>query len=126
MQAGLDVSELLKDSDFSEQLEVERSEEVVGDNGLAAFTPQRRKFFGVVTQDRGRMLAREAAGERVSGSIMVITQYALTDGTDGRTADVVRWRGKRWAVMRIGDYGNFGCGFVQASCDLIEISGGRA
>ena len=124
MNALLDVSDLLEDPDFCIPLTCVRNTQMVGDNGLATFTPTRYEFLGVVTQDKGRSLARGDASGTQSGSITVTAQFRLTAGNAQFAADMVEWSGRLWTVMHVNDYSNYGNGFVSATCDLLPVSGG--
>lgn len=122
--AQLDVTDILADPDFMDTgLECERLTQTITGDGLAVNTPTILPFSAVVTSDKGDMLVRLATGERAEGSITVHTRFALSDGSTGQTADIVRWRGRRYTVTLVNDYSHFGRGFVAATCDLIPLSG---
>jgi hypothetical protein len=131
----LDVSDLMTDPDFVElDLICQRNAQTVGAGGLAANATTSIPFTGVVTSERGDVLERLADGERIIGTIMIVTRFRLRDGRgadvrDGEpaiTADVVLWRGRAFTVVDANDYTHFGRGFVQARCDLLPLSGGTA
>ena len=122
--AQLDVTDILADPDFMDTgLECERLTQTITGDGLAVNTPTILPFSAVVTSDKGDMLVRLATGERAEGSITVHTRFTLNDGSTGQTADIVRWRGRRYTVTLVNDYSHFGRGFVAATCDLIPLSG---
>jgi galactose-6-phosphate isomerase len=115
--ALLDVSDVLLDPDFADSLQFERLTTTVGDDGIATQTPKITRFSGVVTSGSGDQLRRFDAGQRVEGSIVVHCRQRLNE------ADVVIWRARRFTVMSVDDYSNFGRGFVAAHCELIPLSG---
>jgi hypothetical protein len=122
--ARLDVTDILTDPDFMDAgLVCERSLQVVGNNGVAVNTTKTTKFIGVVTSDSGDILERMPGVERIKGSISIHTKFLLNDGAPGQTADVVRWRGRRYTVSNVNDYSHFGRGFIVANCDLITLAG---
>lgn len=122
--AQLDVTDILADPDFMDTgLECERLTQTITGDGLAVNTPTILPFSAVVTSDKGDMLVRLATGERAEGSITVHTRFTLNDSSAGQTADIVRWRGRRYTVTLVNDYSHFGRGFVAATCDLIPLSG---
>lgn len=122
--AFLDVTDVLLDPDFMDRgLTCERLAQVVTDDGLAVNTPTLTTFAAVITSDRGDLLVRLAAGERIEGSITIHSRFRLMEGTAGQTADIVHWRGRRYTVSRVDDYSHFGRGFTAATCDLIPLSG---
>lgn len=122
--ALLDVSDVLLDPDFMDQLTVTRFTLSVGLSGVGSRTSTTSTFYGVVTSDSGDILERVATGERVKGSITVHTKYRLRDGSGAsQTADEITFRGQTYTVSQVNDYSHFGRGFVSAVCDLKPIAG---
>lgn len=122
----LDVSDVLTDPDFLDQLVCIRTTQGIGPNGVVfAASQQLLQFYGVVTSDRGLLLEREAAGSRIDGSIVVVTKFRLQDGSTiaSLAADIVQWNNQQWTVVHIDPYTRYGAGFVQALCDLIPVTG---
>ena len=121
----LDVNDVLTDPEFWDRLVCIRTTQTVGINGVAQGSAQNMNFYGVVTSDRGLMLNREAAGSRIEGSITVVTKFRLQDGSTvkGLAADIVAWDGRQYTVVHIDPYSRYGQGFVQATCDLLPITG---
>jgi len=77
-----------------------------------------------VTVDRALEAKRMAAGQDITGAILVITQYPLTAGKSGYDADLVTYRGRDYRVTFVDDYAAYGSGFIQAHCELNDPSGG--
>lgn len=124
--ARIDVSDALLDPDYIDNLVCVRGEQSVGDDGIASSAQTEIPFVGVVTVKDPSSLDRTPAGERIRGAITVVTKFQLVDGADGLTADVVRFKGKSFTVAEVGDYSHYGRGFVQATCDLLPLTGGPA
>lgn len=120
--ALLDVSDVLIDPDFVER-GIKRivNDETVGDDGVASYTTTETTFVGVVTNDKGDLLARMAGAAYVKGSITIHTRQTLNVATPGKDADIVEWRGKRYTVTEVQDYGHFGRGFCAVSCEPIPL-----
>lgn len=122
--ALLDVSSVLTDPDFQDcSIVRERRMSTVGSDGITVISSTSTTFCGVVTSDSGDQLKRGADGERIAGSITIHTSFELADGGSGQTADIVQWRGRRYTVSSVLDFGNFGRGFCSVGCDLIPLSG---
>jgi hypothetical protein len=119
----LDVTEILMDPDFCQPLVCTRLKQTVGEDGLAVNTPIRIPFTGVVTQVSGAQLERNAVGELITGTILVCTKFRLTDGKIGLTADIVTIGPRRYTVINVYNYSQYGQGFVEAVCDLIPLEG---
>lgn len=123
----LDVSDVLTDPDLLDWLFVTRNVQTMVD-GYAVNTPSSWKFYGVVTSAGGISLQRRAEGQRMEQRILVITRTRLVDGrikADGtaNSADIVTWDDTTYTVVNVDPYKRYGRGFVQATCDLIPITG---
>ena len=122
---NIDVTEVLSDPDFcTSGLVCTRAAQTVSAAGLGTLTPTTIKFTGVVTSDKGAVLERLAAGERIEDSITIHSKFRLRSGSLGYTADVVTWNGAQYTVSTVNDYSTYGVGFVAATCDLLPLSGG--
>lgn len=120
----LDVSEILTDIDFWEGgLVCLRQRQTVGENGLAVNAQIPIRFGGVVTQVAGSDLNRNAVGELITGSILIVTRFRLIDGKAGFSADVVKRGTRSYTVANALSYSRYGAGFVEATCELLPLSG---
>ena len=121
----LDVSEVLNDPEIADTgLICTRRVQTVSASGLASDAATNFPFTGVVTQAGGDVLERLAGGSHITGSITIHTTFFLRDGAAGGDADLVTWHGRQYTVTDVGDYSNFGAGFVGARCELVPLSGG--
>jgi len=121
----LDVSDVLLDPDFIDtSLVCIRQAQTVGTDGIAVDTQTSTPFSGVVTNDTGDILMREAQGEHITGSITIHTKFRLTDGSTSYSADQVTWLGATYTVSRVANWSTYGAGFIAATCDLMPLSGG--
>ena len=124
MNPLLDVSELLTDPDFvTTGIICTRNAQTVGENGIAVNAQTTTRFSGVVTNDKGDLLERMAAGERIKGNITIHTRFQLRDGGAGYSADIVTWNGSQYTVSMVLDWSTYGRGFIVATCDLLPLSG---
>lgn len=120
----LDVTDVVQDADFvTLGLVCKRNAQTVGTDGVGVNTPQSFPFAGVVTNDRGNILNRQAEGERIEGSITVHSKFALRAGSSGYSADLVTWNGRDYVVKSVADYSSYGRGFTAANCVLLPLSG---
>lgn len=121
----LDVSDVLLDPEFVDtSLVCIRNSQTVGDDGIAVDTQTSIPFFGVVTNDTGDILIRQAQGEHITGSITIHTRFRLSDGSTSFSADEVAWQGATYTVSNVANWSTYGRGFVAATCDLKPLSGG--
>lgn len=120
--ALLDVTEVLTDPLFVERgLKRIVSAETVGDDGLADYAETITAFVGVVTNDGGDILKRMPDAKYVAGTITIHTRQTLNVATPGLDADMVEWRGKRYTVTDVQDYGHFGRGFCAVTCEPVPL-----
>jgi hypothetical protein len=119
----LDVSEAIEDEYFSDDCLCTRAVQTMGSDGRALNAPVTLPFCGVVTPASGAELKRIPEGERMSGSISIVTTFVLYSGKSGYSADVVTWNGAAYTVIDVMDYSRFGAGFVQATAALIPLTG---
>lgn len=128
----LDVTDVLLDPDLVDMsLVCHRQVQTVDEDNFATNTPQNIPFTGVVTVDRSLEARRMAAGQNISGAILIVTQFRLTQGQSGNDvsprldADTVTYNGRQYRVTFVDPYTSYGAGFVQAHCELVEFDGGN-
>lgn len=127
----LDVTEVLTDPDFCDtSLVCHRQVQTVDEDNFPVNTAQDIPFSGVVTVDRSLEARRMEAGQNISGAILIVTQFRLTQGQPGTDstprldADIVTYSGRNYRVTFVDPYTRYGAGFVQAHCELVEFDGG--
>lgn len=121
----LDVTDVLFDPDFSDtSLVCKRSQQVVDDDGFTQNATTSTPFAGVVTVDRSLEARRMAAGQNITGAILIVTTFRLTQGQPGIDADVVTYQGRDYRVTFADPYTAYGAGFIQAHCELMNFDGG--
>lgn len=119
----LDVSDILLDPDFCEQISVIRNVQIVDAHGRAQQTPTTIQIYAVVTQ--GSMLPMERAQELTLARevITVHSQTRLLASATGRQADIVVWKGSNFVVKKQSDWSQYGNGFTAAECELQDTVG---
>lgn len=121
----LDVTDVLFDPDFCDtSLVCKRSQQVIDDDGFTQNTTVSTPFSGVVTVDRSLEARRMAAGQNITGAILIVTTYRLTQVQPGLDADVVTYQGRDYRVTFADPYTAYGAGFIQAHCELMNFDGG--
>lgn len=120
--ARLDVTEVLTDPLFVERGLVRIvSTETVNDHGRSAYVTTETPFVGVVTNDGGDILRRNQNAQYVAGSITIHTRQQLNVAAEGADADIVVWRGRKYTVTDVQDYGHFGRGFCAVTCEPVAL-----
>ena len=118
-----DLDDVLLDPDFASTFDVVRYTNARGPTGrgTSSVAVQQADVSGVVYPDRGRTLQRLGLGQKQVDSIKVVTAYRLSPGSAGLDADVVAWNGAHYTVVAIQDWAQYGAGFVEATCDMLEF-----
>lgn len=121
----LDVTSVLFDPMF---MDVDgtytRMTQTVDAHGRAIDVPVTAPLPAVYTNKDGFLLQRLSDGEHVEAVITVHTPVRLTTGSTGISADVINWDGATYTVTSVGNYSKYGAGFVEATCELVELDGG--
>lgn len=118
----LDVSFVLLDPLFVEQLVCVRSTETVNEYGEGQRVTSETPFYGVVTTKDGAYLQREEDAGRSGDVVMVHTKFHLLGLRKDAQPDTVLWKGKPYTVKRIYDTTNYGAGFVGAELEAQELT----
>lgn len=117
----LDVSDVLTDPMFCEELSVTRRVEVIDEaNGISSTSDVLLKdVFGVVTIGSVNPLVRTEEYEFARNNITVHTQTQLRDKVSGNKPDVITWDGSRYLVKKCFPWNKYGDGFYAADCELM-------
>jgi len=121
--ASLDMSDAFDPDTMDEAVCVRSGPQTINESGIASQATSNTTFYGAFISE-GRWIQRGADWERVSGSMLCVTPFLLNDGSKGQTADVVVFAGRSYTVSNVNDFSNYGPGFVDATLDLLPLSGG--
>lgn len=117
----LDVSELLSDPDFCEQVTVTRRTQAEDNNGRASVTNTTLTITAVVTAVEGDLVRQTEADYGTKG-IVVHSQTPLRGVTTAGPADIVVWKNNNYIVKRPNDWSHFGAGFTASVCLLMDVT----
>jgi len=120
----LDVSEIIADPEFSDDIVVIRSSRTVGANGRVIDTPGTYYTFGCVQPAPEIRLMQIPEAERVGSFISVVTPFRLFALTDTTAPDQVQWNSQVYRVKLVRDWSTYGNGFVEGICELIGLTSG--
>lgn len=114
----IDVSELLYDPDFCEQLSITRRSVSVGDNGRQTITSTAVSPapFGVVVPQSDSTTLRGPDQQNLPRLIAVYTTFRLQPVAPGFKADLIIWEGDTYIVNKVYPFNKMGSGFVGADC----------
>lgn len=115
----LDVSDILLDPDFVEQITVNRIAQTTTTGGIVTPTTTVFTPYAVVTQGSMRDLRREPDYELADAVITVHTRaFRLIGPQPGLEPDVVVWGGDSYVVKKSYNWSHYGAGFTAAECEL--------
>lgn len=115
----IDVSDILNDPELGAEFDLVciRNTQDVGNDGRAINYPSETQFIGVVTNVEGDVRDNTAEGSRITGSILIHSQFELVAADDDSEADIVqRANGRQYTVVEVINYKRNGVGFVAATC----------
>lgn len=121
--ALIDVSDLLRDPDFTNVVTLIRRSVTVNGHGENVMTESACYITAVVQGDNTETLDKLPEGARLSDVITVYYRGTLTAERPGGYADIIVWQGKRFQVKEVAeDFMNYGAGFTKAFCVLEAVS----
>lgn len=114
----IDFDDVLNDPELGAQtLSLLRVSQTVNGKGRAVNVETPTTICGIVTQDKGAILERVEGSSYITGSILVTTAAPLRALGDGIEADIIVWRGKRYAVNTVSDYTAHGVNWAVCNPD---------
>lgn len=121
----LDVTDVLYDPDFCQDVVVETTVVTTNDQGVASKSVSSETISAVVTPLTTRELMRLPEGEMLKGGITVFSHYPLQSGDGNKSADTIVWNGVSYVVYSTDDYSTYGEGFNVAVCQLLSVRGSK-
>jgi hypothetical protein len=109
--ALLDVSELMWDPDFCDCFTWFRNTMLVNEKGRGEISSVENTAYGSVQPATERTYELFPDCARVRGALELFTNSALSPPTPTLAADTVIWERRRYVVLGVMDYGNFGNGY---------------
>jgi hypothetical protein len=124
----LDVSDLLLDPDFSEELTIQRRADTVGDNGRTSkgsiqIVP--RPYGVVLPKDTwigGNELERQPEGQFRGAALTVHSQFRFRSTAQGFQPDILIWNGDPYVCTLVNNYSHYGQGFTEAEFTSISTN----
>jgi hypothetical protein len=113
--ATLDVSPIPVSDPFASRFDVLRRPETITEFGRSA-TEQvvARGKYGTFYPTGDNRLVRQSDYEHGRKTLTCVTTYRLQQASPGFQPDVVLYRGNRYIVVEVRDFGEYGAGFVEA------------
>jgi hypothetical protein len=128
----LDVTDVLRDPMFCEQLTITRREQAVSNKGRGSTnnTVVNPKPVGVVLPVTDKPLERGPDQQNLPKAIEIHTPFRLRSASDkaDRTKtyqpDIVTWQGDDFTVVNVDSFSQYGQGWIRAdaiSTDTIDV-----
>lgn len=121
--ALIDVSDLLRDPDFTNVVTLIRRSVAINAHGENVMTETPCYITAVVQGNDTETLEKLPEGASLSDAITVYYRGTLTAERPGGYADIIVWNGLRYQVKSVTeDFQNYGAGFTKALCILEAVS----
>lgn len=118
----LDVSDIIADPEFADDITVIRSFRTVNSAGRAVDSPGYYYTYGCVQPAPQSVLLQLPEAERVGSFISVVTPFRLIPLTDTTAPDQVLWSNRTYRVKMVRDWSTYGSGFVEGICELTSMT----
>lgn len=121
--ALIDVSDLLRDPDFTNVVTLIRRASTVNTHGEHVMTETSCNIVASVQGINAEDIVRLPEGARLSDIITVYYRGDLQPESKGGYSDLIVWQGRRYTVKTIDEnFINFGAGFTRAICVMEEVA----
>lgn len=128
----LDVSELLTDPLFVEEITVIRREQTIDAKGRVVIDPVVFPDVLASVQPKdtaigGNIISREDDGSYRGSNLNVYTTFRLRSVSKNEAGDVqfqpdvIVWNGDHFLVALTNDYSHYGAGYMHAECEAIDM-----
>ena len=114
--SNIDVSELLCDPDFVDEIvQIKRSPSVDG-RGKNILGEVKVNTVGAVVPASGKTIFRMPEEFRVADVYEFFLKGTITATAPGKYSDVLVFKGQKYNVQLVFDYSNWGAGYCQGTC----------
>lgn len=120
--ANIDVSDLMVDPDFVNKFEIVRRLAAINDFGEAVFTESSFPIIGSVQAGDGATLKRLPEGAQLEDTKTIYSKTQLRANVPGGYSDIVIWKCKRYQVLTVMPWENWGAGWYRCDCVMEKAS----
>jgi hypothetical protein len=114
---------VLKNPRWRQSFTVYKRGRTPDERGRAVLVETAVEAAGVIQPTSGDDLDRLMEGDRAAGSITVFSDTQLSTGTESDLPDEIEWRGTRYMVSHVQDWGDYGVGWRKAVCVAQDMRG---
>lgn len=114
--AQIDVTELLSDPDFVDEMSILHRRPKVNSFGENTITEEKVDTVGSVQPASGRTLQRLPEALRVANVSSFWVKGGIIASEPGKYTDILVFRGKRYQVQIVFDWSNWGPGYSEGTC----------
>lgn len=123
--ANIDVSFLLSDPDFTDQITLIHRAATINDFGEMELTETPETITAVVQGPNTEDLVQNPTAAWLTDAISIWWRGTFTVEAPGGYSDVIVWRGRRFIVEMVDeDFVNWGTGWTRALCRLEAVNNG--
>ena len=114
--ALIDVTELLHDADFMDEIQIVSRGTAVNSLGENIVNESCRSAYGCVQPATGKALQRLPEALRIADVSSFWIQGNITISGNGKYPDILIWNEKRYQVQFVFDWHNWGPGLTEGTC----------
>lgn len=121
--ALIDVSDLLRDPDFTNIVGLIRRSSSINGHGEHVMAETACNIVASVQGVNAEDIARLPEGARLSDIITVYYRGDLQPESKGGYSDLIIWQGRRYTVKTVDEnFMNFGAGYTRALCVMEAVN----
>lgn len=114
--AQIDVSELMDDPDFVDELTVLNRTSWVDNNGMNRTGEMDFKTVGSVQPASARTVQKLPEAMRVADMSSFWIKGTIVATAPGKYSSIIVFRKKRYQIISVADWSNFGAGYSEGIC----------
>lgn len=116
MTAQIDVSQLLADPDFVDEICLVQRTPVVDNFGVNTLQEKSTKTIGSVQPASGKVIQRIPESLRVANMSSFWLKGTIVAGPSKQYTSILIFKGQRYQVQTVFDWSNFGEGYTEGVC----------
>lgn len=119
--ALLDVSFVLDDPLFRDDMTCVRVTQTVNNHGEAEQSEESFPVSGVITDGEGALTSRDEDAERSPETLTFHTKTRLYTAREGMQPDMILFRGGKYEVKAVHNWSHFGGGYTRVELQAVTM-----
>lgn len=120
--AQLDISELMSDPDFVDELVLINRTPFINSFGEASFQEEKIDTIGSIQPATGKVLERIPESIRMHNYSSFWLKGRIIALEPGKYSSIIFYKGLRYQVQSVQDWSNFGSGYTEGLCIVEKVA----